>query len=121
MGFRELEEAGVADLLEKAVTVIAERGLAKGLRVDPRDNSVDPVAALAIAAGAPVAAVHGSSSLIDLGVPAVKEVALLLAVESLEAILDSDLEQWSDLPEVTAIEVQKLFQKTATRLRIAIT
>lgn len=121
MGLLELREAGVADLLEEGAGVIAEKGLAKGLRIDLRNNSVDPVAALALASGAPIMEVHNSCSILDLGVPAVKETALMLAVEYLEAMLNMPLEEWSDSIEVTAQDVESLFRRTATRLKIAIT
>jgi hypothetical protein len=121
MGLLELREAGVADLLEKGADVIAEKGLSKGLRINLQDNSVDPVAALALALGAPVMEVHNSCSLADLGVPAVREAVLILAVEYLEAMLDGSLEEWADLQEVTAEEVQSLFRRTAARIKIAIT
>lgn len=121
MGLLELTEAGVPDLLEKGADLIGEKGLSKGLRVNLRDNSVDPVAALALASGAPIMEVHNSCCLADLGVPAVKEAALILAVEYLEAILNRPLEEWADLQEVTAQDVQRLFRMTAVRLKIAIT
>lgn len=121
MGFRELEEAGVADLLKNAAVLISERGLSKGLRVDLRDGSVDPVAALALASGASIKTVHNSCSTFDLGVPAVREAALILAVEALEAILNQDLEEWSDSDQITADDVQGLFERTSVLLQIAIT
>lgn len=121
MGLRELETAGVADALERAADVIAERGLAKGLRIDPVTNSLDPVAALAFGAGAPIDMIRNSCCLEDLGVPAVREVAVILAVECLEAMLGQSLEEWSDAKDVKTKDVQKLFLKMATRIRIAIT
>jgi hypothetical protein len=120
MGFRDLVDMGVADALERGAEVISERGLTKGLRVDPVSKSVDPVAALALGLGAPIKTVYNSCSLTDLGVPPVKEVALLLAVESLEAILDQPLEEWSDSFDVKSEDVENLFRTTAVRLRIAI-
>ena len=121
MGFRELETAGVADALEEGARVITERGLAKGLRVDPTTNSMDPVAALAFGAGAPIDRIRNSCCLEDLGVPAVHEVAVMLAVESLEAMLGQSLEEWSDAKDIKAKDVQGLFLKMATQIRIAIT
>jgi hypothetical protein len=121
MGLLELAEAGVADLLEKGAEVIAEKGLAKGLRINLRDGSVDPVAALALAAGASLKTVHNSSSIFDLGVPAVREVPLILAVEALEAILNQDLEEWSDSNQITTEDVRSLFWRTSILIRIAIT
>lgn len=121
MGLRELREAGVADLLKEASVLMGERGLSKGLRVDLRDGSVDPVAALALAAGAPIKTIHNSSSAFDLGVPAVREASLILAVEALEAILNQDLEEWSDSDQVGTEDVQSLFWRTSVMIRIAIT
>ena len=121
MGFRDLDEAGVADLLKGAAVIIHERGLSKGLRIDLRDGSVDPVAALALAAGASLKTVHNSSSIFDLGVPVVREVPLILAVEALEAILNQDLEEWSDSNQITTEDVRSLFWRTSILIRIAIT
>lgn len=120
MGLLELQEAGVAEVLEQGSDVIADRGLAKGLRIDPRTNSVDPVAALALGVGASVDTVRNSCSIQDLGVPAIREAAIVLAVDLLEAMLNQPLEEWADGIEVKASDVQKLFLKMATRIRIAI-
>ena len=121
MGLRDYADAGVADLLEGAADVILERGLAKGIRLNPANGSVDLVAALALAGGADPKSLNSSRSMFDTGVSAVHEAALLVSVDVLEAELGIDLEEWSDSPRVGTREVAHLLRKTATRLRIAIT
>lgn len=119
MGLRDYADAGVADLLDGAAEVLAERGLAKGVRFDPADGSVDLVAALAIAAGAPVRHLLSSVSLLDTGVPAVAEARLHLALDVLDA-LRPEPEAWADLPATSGSEVERLLRQAAMRLRVAV-
>ena len=121
MSLREYADAGVADLLERAADVMAERGLTKGVRLNPANGAVDIISALALAGGADPKHLIGSRSLFDTGIPAVREAALLIAVDVLEATLMADPEEWSDSPRVGPREVERLLRQTATRLRIAIT
>jgi hypothetical protein len=120
MGLREYADAGVPDLLERAADVLAERGLAKGLRYQPADGSVDLVAALALAAGARPSDVMSSVTLLDLGVPAVAEGPLHAALDVLDALCP-EVEAWADAPDVTASDVERLLRQAAMRLRIAVT
>lgn len=120
MSLRDYAEAGVADLLDGAADVLAERGLAKGIRLNPANGSVDLIAALAIAAGADPKNVNGSYTFFDTGVPSVKEGILLVAIDVLEAILMADPEEWADSPGVRPHDVERVLRQAATRLRIAI-
>lgn len=120
MGLRDYADAGVADLLDGAASVIAERGFCKGVRLNPANGAVDLVAALAIAGGADPKGLTGSRNLLDTGIPSVNEAALCLSIDVLEAILGLDPEEWADSPLVGPSDVQRLLRQTATRLRIAV-
>ena len=120
MRLRDYADAGVADLLDRAADVVAERGLCKGVRLNPANGAVDLIAALAIAGGADPKGITGSRSLTDTGIPSVNEAVLVLSVEVLDAILGADPEEWSDSPLVGPSEVQRLLRQAANRLRIAV-
>jgi hypothetical protein len=119
MGLRDLADAGVADLLEKAADVLADRGLAKGVRLDPVDGSVDLVAALAIACGARPERLMSSVSVYDVEVPAAYEANLHAALDVLDAFTPEP-ETWADLPSTSGSEVERLLRQAAMRLRIAV-
>jgi hypothetical protein len=119
MGLRDLAEAGVADLLEQAADVLADRGLAKGVRFDPSDGSVDLVAALAVASGARPENLLSSVSTFDVQVPACAEANLHAAMDVLDALLPEP-EAWADLPSTSGSEVERLLRQAAMRLRVAV-
>jgi hypothetical protein len=119
MGLRDLADSGVPDLLDAAAEIIGRHGLAKGLRYDPANQSVDLVGALAVAAGQKPDQLMSSVSLLDLGVPPVMEARLHLCMDVLDAFCP-EVETWADLPTVTSLDVQNLLRKAAMRLRIAV-
>lgn len=120
MGLKNLNEAGVSELLLNAATLIGERGLAKGLRVDPETGNIDLIAALAITAGAAEGELMSSVSITDFRVTPASEAKFMVAYEVLDAVLMEDPEQWADRPETTQNEVCDLMFKAAWRLKIAI-
>lgn len=121
MGLRDLNDAGVASLLEEAANLLRQRGLAKGLRVDPESGNIDLIAALAIAAGAKEKDLMSSVSISDISVVPVNEARFMASYDILDAILMEDPEEWADKPEVTVQQVAKLMSKAAWRLKIAVT
>jgi hypothetical protein len=119
MGLRNLADAGVADLLDAAADVVVRRGLAKGLRIDPTDGSVDLVAAVSLALGAKERDLLSSVSLTDTGVPAATEAVLHAALDVLDAFRP-EVETWADHPATGSVEVERLLRQAAMRLRIAV-
>lgn len=119
MTLRELSNRGVPELLEGAALVIQQRGLAKGLRLDPTDGSVDLVAALAVAAGAKPHELINSVSTQDLPMHPVNEAKFHVALDVLDAI-KPEVERWADHPSTSAADVQRLLRQAAMRLRIAV-
>lgn len=120
MSLKELADLGVPNLLEQAANVLEERGLAKGLRLNPATGEVDLVAALAIAAGAKPSDLIASSTLLDTGLPDNKQMLLHATMDALDA-LRNEPDIWADSDTVTVADVQSLFRETAVLLRSAIT
>lgn len=119
MSLKELAQLGLVQLFEKAEAVLDERGLAKGLRFNPTEGSVDLVASLAIAAGAKPKDLIASTTLLDTGLPDNKELLLHAAMDVLDA-LRNEPDAWADRPDVTVIEVQSLLREAAMLLRVAV-
>jgi hypothetical protein len=105
MSFSECRKLGVPKLLEKTANIIKQRGLAKGLRVDPHNGAVDLIAALAIAAGAKPQNLLSSVSILDIEIPAANEAVFFAAIDVLDA-LRPEPDTWADDPSISAIEVQ---------------
>lgn len=119
MSLREYADAGVADLLERSADIIKDRGLAKGVRFDPTDGSVDLVASLAIASGAQPKELLSSVTAYDIKVPLTAEANLHAALDILDAIRP-DVETWADHPATSRGDVESLLRQAAMRLRIAV-
>jgi hypothetical protein len=119
MSLRELTNAGVASLLEAAADVVAFRGIAKGVRYNPSDGSIDLVAALALASGAKAKSLLSSVSLLDTGTPPAMEANLHAALDVLDALVP-EVEAWADSPDITSQDVESLLRDAAMRLRIAV-
>lgn len=120
MGLRHLNDIGVSDLLDEATGVLERRGLAKGLRVNPQDGSVDLVAALAIACGVRQEHLMSSVGLWDFPIPPANQAKFYAAIDVLDA-LQAEPDAWADDPRVSVRDVQNLFSKAAIRLRSAVT
>jgi hypothetical protein len=120
MGLKDLNDAGVSELLEDAANILKTRGLAKGLRINPENGNVDLVAALAIAAGAVEKDLLSSASITDFWLIPANEARFHASYEVLDAVLMEDPEEWADHPNRTASDVAKLMSKTAWRLKAAI-
>ena len=120
MSLRDLAENGVASLLDNAATILFDRGLAKGLRIDIVNGHVDLVAALALASGANEKELVSSVSITDFYLPEAKQAAFYAAFDVLDAILDEDPETWAEQEETQTYEVVKLFHIASERLQIAI-
>lgn len=121
MSLKNLNNAGVSDLLEDAASLLRQRGLAKGVRINPEEGSIDLIAALALAAGAKEKELVSSVSISDFGLIPTNEARFMAAYDVLDAVLMWDPEEWADRPERTVLEVAKVMSKAAWRLKIAIT
>lgn len=121
MSLKNLNDAGVSELLEQAANLLRQRGLAKGVRVNPEDGSIDLIAALAITAGAKEGDLMSSVTLSDFHLIPRNEARFVAAYDVLDAFLMEDPEEWSDRPERTLSEVTRLMSKAAWRLKVAIT
>lgn len=120
MGLKNLNDAGVSALLESAAQLIRQRGLAKGVRVNPEDGSVDLIAALALAAGAKEKDLMSSVGIMDFDVIPANQARFVAAYDTLDAFLMEDPEGWADGPQVSSKDVAKLMSKAAWRLKTAI-
>lgn len=120
MGLRRLSDAGVSELLESAAALLRQRGLAKGVRVNPEDGSIDLIAALAIAAGAKESDLLSSVSISDIKMVPVNEARFVASYDVLDAMLMEDPEEWADRADTTTLDVAKIMSKAAWRLRVAI-
>jgi hypothetical protein len=121
MSLKKLNNAGVSNLLEDAATLLRNRGLAKGVRINPEDGSVDLIAALAIAAGATERDLMSSMAISDFQLIPVNEARFMASYDVLDAMLFQDPEEWADKQDVTVKEVAALMSMAAWKLRIAIT
>ena len=121
MSLKSLNSAGVSDLLEAAALLLRNRGLAKGVRINPEDGSVDLIAALAIAAGATEHDLMSSMAISDFRMIPVNEARFMASYDVLDAMLFEDPEEWADKQDVTVKEVAALMSMAAWRLKITIT
>jgi len=117
MSLKNLNNAGVSDLLEDAASLLRQRGLAKGVRINPEDGSIDLIAALASKEKELISSVTIS----DFSLIPTNEARFMAAYDVLDAVLMWDPEGWADQPERTVLEVAKVMSKAAWRLKIAIT
>jgi hypothetical protein len=120
MGLKSLNNAGVSKLLEDASNILRQRGLAKGVRINPENGNVDLISSLALAAGAQEKDLISSVSTSDFSLIPANEVRFHASYEILDAVLMEDPEEWADKPEITVTDVAKLMSKTAWKLKIAI-
>jgi hypothetical protein len=119
MGFKALNDAGVADLLLNAKIILKERGHAKGGTYDPDTGAVDARGALFLAAGAKPANVMGFvTAPEDAGVPPLYIAKVYAAFDMIEGLY-GDIEEWNDNSEQEYIE--KGFTKLANLIQISIT
>ena len=119
MTLLDLRKVDAGSVLRDAARVMQQFGLAKGMRVNPNDGSVDLLAALAIALGAKKNDLHESTEVVDIPVPDVNRVKLLLIYDYLDSIVE-DPDIWADDDGVTLEDVVRLFRDAATRVEISI-
>ena len=119
MGFKELNEVGVADLFYNAAIILKERGHAKGATLDPTTGKVDARGALLLAAGAKPTKIGGQTTTPEEAQLATYWIPkVYVAIEIIEALFE-DIDEWNDLS--TQQEIIAGFRKIENIIRIAIT
>ena len=119
MGLKIFKDAGVHDLMRETALLISKRGLAKGVRIDPTNGSVDLIAAVALCCGAKENELLNSITIVDFTIPQANEVKFFMAMEALDASRP-DFDIWADRPDVSIDDVIKLLEDSAGRLSTAI-
>lgn len=121
MGLKDLNDAGVADLLLHATIILTERGHTKGVTLHPETGQIDARGALLLAAGAKPRNIQGfCTTPEEAKIPIYWIPKFHAAIETVEALV-GDIDEWNDMPSTTLGDITTAFQKAATRLQIAIT
>lgn len=123
MGFKTLNDAGVADIFKNAIIVLKERGHAKGVTIDPSTGKVDALGALYLAAGAKPSRMAGFTCTTpeQSGVAEYYVPKLYAAIDFIENMNEMPIEAWNDLTSTTAKTVEACFRKSENIIRIAVT
>lgn len=117
---KNLNEAGIADILLNAIIVLRERGHTRGITHNPKTGNIDARGALLLATGAKPANISGFiTTPEEAKIPEYWLPKAYAAIELVENMV-GDIEEWNDNPNTTQQEIEKTFKKLATMLQIAV-
>ena len=116
---KELEQAGIHELLWVAAEILESRGLAKGMTCDPETGEVDLEGAVMLACGAKTLSVLVPYPLSI--IPDTSAAPYVAIIDLLDkSVEDANITEWSDQPHIITHDAVRLLRKLADQVAIAI-
>lgn len=109
----------ILNILDRAATLIDERGWSQGAYLNPKTGTVDILGAIAIASGCRLSHLLDDADFsLAQRVPPARRLAAISAYNECDAILGVDPCEWNDTHGRTATQVTKLLRDARTALEV---